>query len=500
MTSGTVVKDDSHPLQTRSYQYPYGPWINGPIASIGRKLTRTWSGGDQADRPPKLYTIWTPPPYLKVRLIKRGYKGFSRSVFTKEWVYPKAIKKRTFVGQVKRKLYDDHPYSAVITIDSDQPVTIVRSEYGVPAYENQTSMKTLFGEGISTIVDPWNANDDLKLIDKLRDRVAGSTFNAGVFLGEGRMALDMITSNATKLYRAYRAIKTGNVRLAADILVQNTQRSVRKHTNMRQDLLGDLNSSWATVKTGAIQDLKRWSTWDPTTKSYKSNNLLPYQVLANRWLELQYGWLPLLKDVEEGAQFLARLLEFPMEKSYTARRKKKHSYTLTSPSIAELSDRTQAVTHGKLIARLSEIDNFQLSGLNDPLSVGWELTPFSFVADWFIPIGTYLSARAFAGSLQGTFVKTVTHKRYVRIKGFVVNNHPPVSESMATPDWAYFRRIETTRTVSTTLNVPLPEFKRLSEVPSWKRCANAVALLVTTHGSMKSGQSGNGLGTHGYQV
>lgn len=31
-------------------------------------------------------------------------------------------------------------------------------------------------------------------------------------------------------------------------------------------------------------------------------------------------------------------------------------------------------------------------GLLNPLEVIWELVPFSFVADWFLPIGDYLSA------------------------------------------------------------------------------------------------------------
>lgn len=31
-------------------------------------------------------------------------------------------------------------------------------------------------------------------------------------------------------------------------------------------------------------------------------------------------------------------------------------------------------------------------GLTNPLSVAWELIPFSFVVDWFLPIGKYLDA------------------------------------------------------------------------------------------------------------
>jgi hypothetical protein len=31
-------------------------------------------------------------------------------------------------------------------------------------------------------------------------------------------------------------------------------------------------------------------------------------------------------------------------------------------------------------------------GLSDPLSVAWEVVPFSFVLDWFLPIGNYIES------------------------------------------------------------------------------------------------------------
>lgn len=51
-------------------------------------------------------------------------------------------------------------------------------------------------------------------------------------------------------------------------------------------------------------------------------------------------------------------------------------------------------------------------GLINPLSVAWELVPFSFVVDWFLPIGTYINSMSdYAGTrrtnvYQTTFSKT----------------------------------------------------------------------------------------------
>jgi hypothetical protein len=50
------------------------------------------------------------------------------------------------------------------------------------------------------------------------------------------------------------------------------------------------------------------------------------------------------------------------------------------------------------------------------------------------------------------------------------------------PEW-FWSKAEVTRTVSTNLSVPLPNFKPLGKVASWKHCANSVALLVQKFGS-----------------
>lgn len=473
MTVGNVIKDNTHPVPLL-YQSPYGNGSNG-TANVGHWLSRVWSGGDQiTPKPPKKYITWTSPGYIRKRLVKRGIYGVSRTIISREWVYGKTYRKRIWDVPEKRKksLFDDHPYTATIIIKSDSVYTYKYTEYGSVVETGANSMFNSFGNGYGAVADPWDANDDLKLIDKLRDKVAGSSFNMGVFLGEGRMALDMIAGNATKIYRAYNAVKRGDVLGASRILVSNTQRELMKAKGMRKDLLGDLGSKWQFEKTGKLSEFEK----------------LRYTP-AQRWLELQYGWLPLLKDVEEGAQFLARYLNFPMEVSYTARRKRKHDIAYSSPSILEKDEKNRIVSHGKLIARLTEQNNAKLAGLADPLSVAWELMPYSFVADWFIPIGTYLSARGFASSVSGSFIKTVTRKERVRIRGVKPVNQPPVTRTYNCPNWAMYQQVITTRTVSTSLDVPTPTFKKLGDVPSWKRCANAVALLITAHGASHGGET-----------
>lgn len=284
----------------------------------------------------------------------------------------------------------------------------------------------------------WDSNDDIALIGRLRTEIAGSDFHFGVFLGEGQKALAMIAENATRIFRAVNAFKRGDIRKTA---------------------------YWLKVEPSE----------DKIVRIAKARA----RSLSKGWLELQYGWLPLLKDVEGGAQFLAKHLELPFIKTYRARFKKPLRFNMSTPNVL-LNPKGKGQSTGQIIARMEEESVYKMSGLLDPLSVAWELLPWSFVADWFIPIGNYLSARSFVSSLKGTFVTT----KVVRWERGATSPQPT---RIYANDYYVYSRIGTTyeswiqmdRTVTTSLSVPFPNFKPLGSVPSWKRAANSVALIVT---------------------
>ncbi len=48
-------------------------------------------------------------------------------------------------------------------------------------------------------------------------------------------------------------------------------------------------------------------------------------------------------------------------------------------------------------------------GLTDPYSVAWDLLPFSFIADWFIPIGTYLDNYNIIPNISAEFLQIDKH-------------------------------------------------------------------------------------------
>jgi len=169
--------------------------------------------------------------------------------------------------------------------------------------------------------------------------------------------------------------------------------------------------------------------------------------------------------VHDGAAFLAHHLNTPLQHVVKVRRSVKQ--VGFQPDWLHSSNRVTV----NLKAILREVDVPQLAGLQDPASVAWELLPWSFVVDWFIPIGNWLECRGLASSLTGTFV--ISTKNIGECRHFKKGGSYPMESPME------YRKILTfDREISTSLSVPVPSLKPLGKALSWRHCENAVALLV----------------------
>lgn len=379
--------------------------------------TRVWNGVDYPKAPP-VYEIYTYDASPREVLVRRG-KGYE--VIT----LPPRMRFRR-VRPPKRGRVEEHPYSM-----SDSTYTDCVFAYrNPPPFPNTWYEDTGTSSGFFSPVykQTWSSDDDIRLFGKLREKVAGSDFNAGVFLGEGHEALAMIANSATRIRKAYDAARKGNL--------------VGAHHFLTNGL------SATKLKT--------------RRKAY-----------ANNWLELQYGWLPLLNDAKNGAEFLSHHLSVPLQNVVRA-----SVYRAGTVSNSWAADTTSVdgicYTRKSIKALIRERDVAALAGLQDPLSVAWELLPYSFVIDWFIPIGNYLSARGLTQSLSGTFVTST------KVFGEARNLHyRNASQYVFDGRQAglYSSKVSFSRSVSSSLSVPLPSMKPLSSVPTWKHCANALALL-----------------------
>lgn len=132
---------------------------------------------------------------------------------------------------------------------------------------------------------------------------------------------------------------------------------------------------------------------------------------ARAWLELQYGWLPLLSDIYEGAKLIESELKKPGF-HFTVTRRGQTGLLVRKPPISSstwplswsIDTSGEAKVEAKMRCRIDNPNIALLSGLGllNPLSLAWNLLPFSFVIDWFAPVGTML--KAFGAPLGLTFL------------------------------------------------------------------------------------------------
>lgn len=395
---------------------------NGSVSSLKSGITssRASSGGN---RPKVSYQrkYWSYTDSRQRVRVRAGKKFTTIVVKTKLRWY------RSRVGVDPKHFSEPHDYSRTSSKSFIEPyildVPALPGWYG--AYWSYSDFGSADWSGLT--LSTWNSDDELALIGKLRAKLGGE-FDPGVFLAELPEALSMIRNSASRISRAYSSYKKGNA-------------------------------------------IKAWNLLTDS-KPYKKFGVNR----SSNWLELQYGWLPLLSDAHSGAEFIAHhFSDVPPKQVVRVSSSRNGKFVKPTSAGAYRYGLASHTTRVGYKATISENNLPTLTGMIDPLTMAWEKLPYSFVIDWFLPVGDYLSARGLAQRVSGTFERTVLVKKIG--KNYGRNNQPPGGTTYR-GGLLDFEGITFTRTVSGSLSVPLPSFKPLLSVPSWGRAANAVALLL----------------------
>lgn len=120
--------------------------------------------------------------------------------------------------------------------------------------------------------------------------------------------------------------------------------------------------------------------------------------LADNWLEYTYGWAPLIADVYGGIDALHKGVTG--EGKEVSGRQGKGPSRSAGQGLPAIGLGHSATSRGTVIN--PTVRSLQELGLLNPFSLAWELLPYSFVADWFLPIGDI-----FAGITSGLGLKNV---------------------------------------------------------------------------------------------
>lgn len=380
----------------------------------GSYFRKSWSGGDTPRTPQEKYEVQT----------------VSHNVYDAKGRFLRIRTRKLRIYKKRRPPKSENPYSMSLTERVDTVPWVQLKNYAQPTYEPiDTSGYPCWAASYPR----WDSNEELALIGRLADKI-GAGFNLGVFLAEGRQSLQTIAGAATRIYQAFKAVKRGNVASAAKILFNGGRAAGGSRKPGRQS-------------RERVRDL------------------------ASDWLQLQYGWKPLLNDIFEACKYLAYLQDRPFTQNYRATKKVEWSGSKALGQYETwFGSSRERVT---ITAKITSVNEAALLGLTNPSSIAWEAVPFSFIADWFVPVGSYLEALNLRSALTGTFITS-------RVSDFRVDSlfqtETPGAHPVNIP--VYVREYTFTRSVSSSLNVPMPTVQPLSKVATWLHAANAVSLIV----------------------
>ncbi len=250
--------------------------------------------------------------------------------------------------------------------------------------------------------------------------------------------------------------------------------------NRTAQLLGDtatrIARSFNNLKRGRVRAAMRELGIANSRREPRGSNV------PRKWLELQYGWKPLVSDVYGACNALSR--QDRSDWRVTAKAQKNRNYELRKQFLAsyERSDCVAKVENGAF-ARIDALPSNDLTmslaslGISNPLLIAWELVPYSFVVDWAFPVGAWLeSLDAMLGyGASSTSVTTFARVEWLE-NGF--NSIDPSTGVIYTNNWSGSKKmVRVIRAVSD--NVPLPTFPSIKDPRSLGHMANGLALLAS---------------------
>lgn len=425
---------------------------------------KTWSGGDRPKTPKPtvvkshFYSDGTPKRFkLKVRFPD----GKVRERTYRNPVPPRSPRAKLAGTEVPhywnmRKYRTSNSICQVINTYVSTGQIQSHTYYG----ENQSG---LFPANFSA--GATEADVRAKAIDALRQKIVGSDFDLGVFLGTANQSFNLIASAVSGVSRAFNHAKRGRFEQAAKVL-----RDVNLQHGRR--LKGVNPAAHAAAKVEMKKSSRALSHALKTKDAVKADI-----ALSNGWLGLQYGWLPLLCDTKAAAEALAerdgKAGNYVKEYRASSWDGRPPGYAPPAPFVLGDGGRKISV---RIIARLTSVSQATLFGITNPASLIWERLPWSFVFDWFIPIGDYLQRLNFVRAITGEYIVT-TRTHIYRTGGNATWISGGIRTSITGASYSY-EDVTFKREVLSSLSVPLPNVKGLSQIASFRRALNAIALAT----------------------
>ncbi|UUW21243.1 MAG: maturation protein [Sanya fiers-like virus 11] len=371
--------------------------------------------------------------------------------------------------RLKPKDYPFHSYSKTIVRRSDPPGVLAFTQYatGQPCtyrwdYQGYNVYKMDGG------YPPLNVADDptQKVYSKLLNKISLKKTDLGVTIAELGKTAKFVQETATRLAGAIKALRKLDILYFTRALGVTPSLKQRRRWNKR---------------------LRRYELHLPDKRADRRSRVEAFA--AQTWLEYSYAWKPLLNDVYTSAQataslaidwqYLAHTVSASAESSKTAFIRGLDSTGRFKRSVNTTSQwSVKATIHYKIDPNAINATN--VFGLNNPLTIAWELVPFSFVADWFLPIGDALSNLTATSGLTffGGFVSSkrsttqvvtyASNGNFSQSGGFTFKD-VVLNMSQTTDEFVFERKPLS--------SFPAPSFPEFKNPVSFSHATSAIALL-----------------------
>jgi hypothetical protein len=315
------------------------------------------------------------------------------------------------------------------------------------------------------------ANDPTqKVISKLIDSIGTAKADAGTTMAELGKTAQHVAHTAKRVAGFLLALKKGRLGDALQSIgVTYTVKDVRIY-----------NRRWAKA---VREDGSRKVRYDKLHLNRGQSRVT--DLVADTWLEYSYGWKPLLNDTRNLAQATAQALidRGSVLRYQTAKSESRLGTRLTrSPPGAYGTFNAYSSIRVAIGVKfripsgsISIVDSF---GLSNPLTIAWEVVPFSFVVDWFLPVGNALQALSAFNGLEFHSGWKTTLDVYSYSQTLVLSSPPPsggntsVRSGSGKSDYSQFTFTRTKLT-----SFPSYGFPKWKDPRSFAHAASAIALL-----------------------
>lgn len=371
----------------------------------------------------------------------------------------------------KRKLLPNNPYSKR-TINIFDPLTSTNQSNSEGAYRtdfvytwNTAMFRRIIADESLTSEDPTQ-----KAIGRLIEQISVVKADSATTMAEMGKTAQHLAHTATRLAKALIALRSGRFGDFAQALgMSHSVRDVQIYNKRFRKV----------VTSDGVKYTKKFKKMSKSRNESRVTDLV-----ADTWLEYSYGWKPLLSDVYSHAEAAASMM---VDKQGVVREVKASakSNRVVDVPYGAISfsgvDRVTSERRVRLAIKYS-IPDGQISplvafGLTNPLTVAWEIVPFSFVVDWFLPIGNYLQSLSAYQGLQfhsgyQTTKSTYFMTREINLSSYVVGATSVTAEGRLKANYTDF---SINRVVLGSF--PTVELPRFKDPRSFAHAASAIALL-----------------------